>query len=102
MASVESEGRKEMILITGDTHGDFERIREFCAGACTGEEDVLVILGDAGINFYGNPSDAMLKQTLSDLPINLLCIHGNHERRPETIDTYAEVMWNGLIALRTD
>lgn len=85
-----------MVYITGDCHGDFERIVEFCEDACTmAEDDVLVILGDAGINYYGIPTDNELKQMLSDLHITLLCIHGNHEMRPETIETYEEVEWNG-------
>lgn len=86
-----------MVYITGDCHGDFDRIIEFCEDACTTDGDVLVILGDAGINYHGNPSDNELKQMLSDLPITLLCIHGNHEQRPETIDTYVETEWNGGI-----
>lgn len=85
-----------MVYITGDCHGDFERIVEFCEDACTtAEDDVLVILGDAGINYHGIPTDNDLKQMLSDLHITLLCIHGNHEMRPETIETYEEVEWNG-------
>ena len=46
-----------MTYITGDTHGDFRRIKEFCRLADTTAEDVIVILGDAGINYYGNESD---------------------------------------------
>lgn len=84
-----------MVYITGDCHGDFEKIIEFCEDACTAaEDDILVILGDAGINYHGSPSDNELKQMLSDLPITLLCIHGNHEMRPESIDTYDEAEWN--------
>lgn len=43
-----------MIYLTGDTHGKFERIDAFCRKFGTKKEDVLIILGDAGINF-GNP-----------------------------------------------
>ena len=42
-----------MIYITGDTHGKFERIEQFCGKFKTSREDVLIILGDAGINFFG-------------------------------------------------
>lgn len=87
-----------MVYITGDCHGDFERITEFCEDACTtSEEDILVILGDAGINYFGDPNDRELKAQLAELPITLLCIHGNHEQRPETINTYEEVEWEGGI-----
>ena len=80
-----------MVYITGDTHRkEFDRIEEFCEEYETTTDDVMVILGDAGINFHGEPGDSDLKRELSDLPITLLCIHGNHEMRPETIRTYDE------------
>lgn len=43
-----------MVYLTGDTHGqfkNFENIRKFCKEHNTTIEDVLIILGDAGINF---------------------------------------------------
>lgn len=42
-----------MIYITGDTHGYFKHIKSFCEENHTTKEDVLIILGDAGINYYG-------------------------------------------------
>lgn len=48
----------------------------------------MIILGDAGINYWGDKRDHRLKKTLNDLPISLFCIHGNHEMRPGTIDQY--------------
>ena len=83
------------IYITGDTHGDFGRISEFCYQSGTTKNDVLVILGDAGINYWGGMMDTILKNHLSLLPITLFCIHGNHEIRPQNIDTYKEVQWHG-------
>lgn len=47
-----ASGRDDgMIYITGDIHGEFGRIEAFCRrfGIC--KEDVMIILGDAGINF---------------------------------------------------
>lgn len=86
-----------MIIITGDTHRDFDRIFDFCEEYGTTEDDVLIILGDAGINYYLDESDYELKQELSSLPVTLLCIHGNHEERPEEICSYEEVSWCGGI-----
>lgn len=87
-----------MVYITGDTHQDFERIEEFCLDCDTTCDDVLVILGDAGINYDGEPSDSQLKVRLSELPVTLLCIHGNHEQRPESIGSYEETEWReGLV-----
>lgn len=84
-----------MIYLTGDTHGDFSRIEEFCEENETTKEDVLIILGDAGINYFLNYRDENLKDELEQLPITLFCIHGNHEERPYEIDTYEEMEWHG-------
>ena len=77
-----------MIYITGDTHGKFERIEQFCGKFKTSREDVLIILGDAGINFSGWVKDHVKKEFLETLPITFFCIHGNHEERPYHIQTY--------------
>lgn len=81
-------------FLTGDTHGVFNRIEIFCRENNTTKDDILCILGDAGINYYLNKRDYMLKQVLQDLPITLFCIHGNHEERPFNIPTYKEKEWN--------
>lgn len=84
-----------MIYVTGDTHGDFERISEFCEGyGTTVEDDVMIILGDAGINYYLDERDEELKSSLASLPVTLFCIHGNHEERPENITSYEEKSWH--------
>ena len=41
-----------MIYLTGDTHGRFERIEHFCERMQTSKKDILLILGDAGLNFH--------------------------------------------------
>ncbi len=86
-----------MIYLTGDTHGGFGRIADFCMRMETTKEDTLIILGDAGINFSGGWRDMRKKDFLNALPITLLCIHGNHERRPQTIPSYRERLWHGGI-----
>jgi len=84
-----------MIYITGDTHRDFKRVGALCDTVESTKDDTLIILGDAGINYFGDPKDRLLKQQLSELPITLFCIHGNHEQRPETISAYRELDWHG-------
>ena len=86
-----------MIYITGDTHGSFNRVADFCRENRTTKEDILIILGDAGINFQRGYADIMKKDFLAELPITLFCIHGNHEQRPFTIPTYTEQEWHGGI-----
>lgn len=84
-----------MVYLTGDTHGDFNRIKRFCEQQNTTVDDILIILGDAGINYYGDWNDVAIKRYVSELPITLFCIHGNHERRPHTIHTYTEREFHG-------
>lgn len=86
-----------MIWLTGDTHRDFDRVFDFCADNGTTPDDVLIILGDAGINFFLDKRDHKLKKKLSALEVALLCIHGNHEERPFMIDNYIEKEWRGGI-----
>lgn len=84
-----------MIYITGDTHGEFRRIIDFCDRMETTRDDVMIILGDAGINFAGYPRDGWKKQLLARLPLIIFCIHGNHEKRPETIKSYKTTTFHG-------
>ena len=42
-----------MFYITGDCHGDFTRIYDFCEfSQTTQKDDVMIVLGDAGINYF--------------------------------------------------
>lgn len=83
-----------MIYITGDKHGDYNDVFNFCNKYKTTREDILIILGDAGINYYLNDNDYILKNSLLQLPITLFCIHGNHEERPENISSYKKKIFN--------
>jgi 3-oxoacid CoA-transferase subunit A len=83
-----------MFYITGDTHRDFRSTAALCDTVESTKEDTLIILGDAGINYFGVEKDRALKRILEELPITLFCIHGNHEQRPETLG-YTETSWNG-------
>lgn len=77
-----------MIYITGDTHGEYQRIYDFCIKNKTTKKDIMIILGDSGINYFLNERDYLLKKCLNDFPITFFCIHGNHEERPENIEGY--------------
>ena len=92
-----------MVNLTGDTHREFSRIESFCCELATNDDDILIILGDACINYYGDERDIYLKKRLARLPITLFCIHGNHERRPYTIPTYEETLWHeGIVYSEPD
>ncbi len=77
-----------MIYITGDTHCDFSRFEDFCEKNKTTTDDIMIILGDSGLNFYGNYLDRHTKEKASAYPLTFFCIHGNHEKRASGIDSY--------------
>lgn len=81
-----------MIYITGDTHGDFTRMFQFCSLVHPSPEDVVIVLGDVGLNYYNDSRDKKNKYRLCDkYPVTFFCIHGNHEMRPwETKCNYKE------------
>lgn len=87
-----------MIYITGDKHGDYRDVFNFCNKYKTTKDDTMIILGDAGINYYLNERDYVLKDSLLDLSITLFCVHGNHEERPDNIDSYkTKEFHNGIV-----
>lgn len=86
------------IDITGDCHGQFYGIEQWCREEKTTKEDILCITGDAGINYYGYVRDREKKEYLQSLPITLFCVHGNHERRPENLPGYGLVEFHGGMA----
>ena len=88
-----------MIYITGDTHRDFSRLdkMEF------NKDDLLIILGDAGINYCLNEEDNGFKEYLKKYNVKMFCIRGNHEERPENISTYKEInMFGGKVFIEED
>lgn len=84
-----------LVYVTGDTHREFNRIALFCKRMNTSVDDIMIILGDAGINYFENQGDVQLKEILSRLPITLLCVHGNHEARPSLERGYKLIDWHG-------
>lgn len=85
-----------MIYMTGDLHRDFERLFWFCKRTTTTvENDIMILLGDVGLNYYGGWRDHHAKQELSSLPLTFLCVHGNHEQRPQSVGGYRIKPWRG-------
>ena len=71
------------ILITGDTHRNFSHLKGY-----NDEPTVMIILGDAGINYCLDQRDADFKRSLARKfnNITFLCVRGNHEERPSNLD----------------
>ena len=72
------------VFVRGDTHGYFDWLPDWCEENHTTTNDLLIILGDAGILYYGakKAREKALKEFISKCPITLLCVRGNHEARP--------------------
>ena len=80
-----------MVYITGDIHGEVRRVSEMIEKYEITPEDIIVILGDVGMNYYGNKKgDRHRKKKMNNLGVPIFCIHGNHEMRPESLITYRE------------
>ena len=84
-----------MIYYTGDIHGSAKGIVAFAQHYELTESDMIVILGDVGANYYGNRRDRYCKDELARIKPTAFCIHGNHERRPDTLAGYKQKEWSG-------
>lgn len=84
------DGRPAQFYITGDKHRDFNGVERFCREMKTRKKDVLIILGDAGFNYFDDKRDDELKERASRMNITLFCLHGNKENRPANVGTYGK------------
>lgn len=85
-----------MVYYIGDTHGRFDKILKYIYDGTLTAKDVVVILGDAGFNYYGNNhGDLYNKRKLNTYGVKIFCIQGNHEQRPANIPTYKMRQFRG-------
>lgn len=91
----------------GDIHGNPRVIRDFYKA---NEEEIdkylinyLILLGDAGINYYINERDERMKKELCKYPFIYFCVRGNHEQRPSILmeenpdEWHTEEMWGNTV-----
>jgi predicted phosphodiesterase len=90
-----------MILITGDTHGSFERL--FCetlfSQTPNPERDFLIICGDFGGLWCDAPEERRALNRLASLPYTVLFVDGNHENY-DLLEQYPACSWNGGVVRR--
>lgn len=83
------------IYITGDVHGDFSELLQWCCAMEPKKRDIIVILGDVALNYFGGWKDYKRKKKANALGPEIFCIHGNHEMRPEDAGCYELIDWHG-------
>ena len=79
------------LIFTGDTHGGMATVSRIDnikrnMPEYKPEETMVVILGDAGLNFWLNNTDKKDKKILNSMSYHIYCVRGNHEQRPELIE----------------
>ena len=84
-----------VVYLAGDTHGWFDRIEAFCRERDMEQENTFIILGDVGLNYFGDFRDWPGKEQLARLPCTFFCIHGNHEQRPTPLMGYQRSEYHG-------
>lgn len=84
-----------MVYFSGDIHGRPDNICSLCESYKLSKDDVLILLGDVGANYYGNKRDKRVKEALNSINPTVFCIHGNHEARPSSVEGYELIDWNG-------
>lgn len=91
----------DRVFLTGDTHADFRNLIDDSIRFDFTQSDLLIILGDVGINYFGDYRDQQHKEMLAMTRATILCIHGNHELRPtsaEVAELYRPITWMGDVA----
>lgn len=70
------------VFCTGDTHGDFDWLRNWCINNQTTTNDILILLGDSALRFEGahKAREQMRKSAVSKMPITIFVVRGNHDR----------------------
>lgn len=74
-------------FITGDKHGDFGFLFRNCWDVLGNNTNAIILLGDAGINYYLNKKDDYIKESLNSVGCRWYLVRGNHEARPQHLET---------------
>lgn len=79
------------VFLTGDKHRNFDSVEAFCSKMATDKSDVMIVLGDNGVNWFDDISDDQYKAFLSEMPITFMMIRGNHDLRPENVHDHGDI-----------
>lgn len=90
------------IYLLGDIHGQFTYIKNFIEKT-NASNDIIILLGDAGLNYYFNHKDEKLKDKMNKTNLTFFIIRGNHEERPSNCvknnpeDWEIKTFWNNKV-----
>ena len=72
--------------LVSDTHGKVAERLAHIPSTLNPKETAIIILGDAGFNFWLNKSDTKTKREANKYGYTIYCVRGNHEERPEQLN----------------
>ena len=81
-------------LVRGDCHGQFVWMTNGCLNEYVPEETAIIILGDAGFNFYLNKTDDRKKAEVNARGYRIYCVRGNHEARPQDVSVPYKLVYD--------
>lgn len=95
------------IFVLGDIHGKVSPVENLYRRnkglIDSTDKNFLILLGDAGLNYYLNGRDEKTKKKLSKFPFTYFIIRGNHEERPSNLmkanpkNWFIQDFWDGLV-----
>jgi len=90
-----------MIYVTGDTYGSPARLgaESMPFSSRWTKQDTLIVCGDFGYLFNGNPREDLALRDLSFRPYTIVFVDGNHENF-NMLAGYPPVRWKGGMARR--
>lgn len=101
----------QKIYLMGDIHGNWKPIRDLYQRhpyTFNANENTLILLGDAGLNFFFNHRDEEFKKKLGKFPFTYFVVRGNHEERPSICAEknpdkwHKEYFWDGYVWVEND
>ena len=96
------------VYILGDIHGDYRPIRNLINTINSDEINTIILLGDAGLNYFFNHRDIETKKKINKYGINIFIIRGNHEERPSICmkkypdEWHIEYFWENQVYVEND
>lgn len=109
-------GKEQRIFALGDIHGKWQIIRNFYEKhketenftLSNRENNIIILLGDAGLNYFFNHRDIEAKTKLNTFPFTYFVIRGNHEERPSICAEkypdkwHTEEFWGNVVYVEND